>query len=171
MKYIKRQTTNARGTGLGRGIHVTTVDKEVILDSENVVLVPKGRTEDRPQFPKNGHMRYNTDDDRFEIYEAGTWNGVRNAAPSAYAPITVQSLGNGDASETLFGPLDSGDPFYPIPAAAQNILVFAENVFQIPNTNYDLVQNPPGKAAGWYIEFASPIDAGKPVTAIHNFDK
>lgn len=171
MKYIKRQTTNARGTGLGRGIHVTTVDKEVILDSENVVLVPKGRTEDRPQFPKNGHMRYNTDDNRFEIYEAGAWNGVRNAAPSAYAPITVQSLGNGDASETIFGPLDSGDPFYPIPAAAQNILVFAENVFQIPNTNYDLVQNPAGKAAGWYIEFASPVDAGKPVTVLHNFDK
>src|SRR6056300_790031 len=145
MKYIKRQTTNARGTGLGRGIHVTTIDKEVILDSENVVLVPKGKTEDRPRFPKNGHMRYNTDDNRFEVYEQGEWNGIRNTAPSSNAPITVQSLGNGDASETIFGPLDSGDPFYPIPAAAQNILVFAENVFQLPNTNYDLVQNPAGK--------------------------
>jgi len=171
MKYIKRQTTNARGTGLGRGIHVTTIDKEVILDSENVVLVPKGKTEDRPRFPKNGHMRYNTDDNRFEVYEQGEWNGIRNTAPSSNAPITVQSLGNGDASETIFGPLDSGDPFYPIPAAAQNILVFAENVFQLPNTNYDLVQNPAGKPAGWYIEFASPVDAGKPVTVIHNFDK
>ena len=171
MKYIKRQTTNARGTGLGRGVHVTTIDKEVILDSENVVLVPKGKTEDRPRFPKNGHMRYNTDDNRFEVYEQGEWNGIRNTAPSSNAPITVQSLGNGDASETIFGPLDSGDPFYPIPAAAQNILVFAENVFQLPNTNYDLVQNPAGKPAGWYIEFASPVDAGKPVTVIHNFDK
>lgn len=171
MKYIKRQTTNARGTGLGRGVHVTTVDQEVILDSENVVLVPKGPTETRPQFPKNGHMRYNTTDDRFEIYEAGEWNGIRNAAPSAYAPITVQSLGNGDAFETVFGPLNSGDPFYPIPAAAQNVLVFVENVFQLPNTNYSLVQNPSGKPAGWYLEFASPVDSGKPVTVIHNFDK
>jgi hypothetical protein len=171
MKYIKRQTTNARGTGLGRGIHVTTIDKEVILDSENVVLVPKGKTEDRPRFPKNGHMRYNTDDNRFEVYEAGEWNGIRNTAPSSNAPITVQTLGNGDAFETVFGPLDSGDPFYPIPLAAQNILVFAENVFQLPTTNYDRVQNPAGKPAGWYIEFASPVDAGKPVTVIHNFDK
>ena len=116
-------------------------------------------------------MRYNTDDNRFEVYEAGVWNGVRNAAPSAYAPITIQSLGNGDASETVFGPLNSGDPFYPVPAAAQNVLVFAENVFQIPITNYTLTQNPAGKAAGWYIEFASPVDAGKPVTVLHNFDK
>ena len=171
MKYIKRQTTNARGTGLGRGVHVTTIDKEVILDSENVVLVPKGRTEDRPQFPKNGHMRYNTDDDRFEVYEAGRWDGIRNTAPSTNAPIKLQNLGNGDASETVFGPLDSGDRFYPVPAAAENVLVFVENVFQLANTNYDLVQNPAGKAPGWYLEFASPVDAGKPVTVLHNFDK
>jgi hypothetical protein len=171
MRYIRRQTTNTQSSGIGRGVHVTPIDKEVILDSVNSVRVPKGPTARRPQFPKNGHMRYNTDDNRFEVYEAGVWNGVRNAAPSAYAPITIQSLGNGDASETVFGPLNSGDPFYPVPAAAQNVLVFAENVFQIPITNYTLVQNPAGKAAGWYIEFASPVDAGKPVTVLHNFDK
>ena len=171
MKYIKRQTTNTRSLGIGRGVHVTTVDKEVILDSENVVLVPKGPTASRPQFPKNGHMRYNTDDDRFEVYEAGAWNGLKQAAPSRYAPIKLQNLGNGDAVETVFGPLDSGDPFYPAPAAAENVLVFVENVFQLANTNYDLVQNPTGKPAGYYLEFASPVDGGKPVTVLHNFDK
>ncbi len=171
MRYIRRQTTNTQSSGIGRGVHVTPIDKEIVLDSENSVRVPKGPTANRPQFPKNGHMRYNTDDNRFEVYENNEWNGIRNAAPSSYAPITVQSLGNGDASETVFGPLNSGDPFYPVPAAAQNVLVFAENVFQIPITNYTLVQNPAGKAAGWYIEFASPVDAGKPVTVLHNFDK
>ena len=171
MKYIKRQTTNTRSLGIGRGVHVTTVDKEVILDSDNVVLVPKGPTATRPQFPKNGHMRYNTDDDRFEVYESNRWVGVRNTAPSSSAPIKSQSLGNGNAVETFFGPLDSGDPFYPIPAAAENVLVFVENVYQLPNTNYELVQNPAGKTAGWYLEFASPVDAGKPVTVLHNFDK
>jgi hypothetical protein len=171
MKYIKRQTTNTRSLGIGRGVHVTTIDKEIILDSENVVLVPKGPTSSRPQFPKNGHMRYNTDDNRFEVYEKGQWDGIRNTAPSGSAPITVQTLGNGDAFETVFGPLDSGDPFYPIPVAEQNVLVFVENDFQLPVTNYSLVQNPAGKAAGWYLEFASAPDAGKPVTVIHNFDK
>mgnify|MGYP006441675931 CR=1 FL=1 len=171
MRYVRRQTTANRFIRNNRGIHMTAVDKEIILDSENVVMVPKGRTEDRPQNPKNGHMRYNTDDNRFEVYEASEWNGVRNAAPSAYAPITIQNLGNGDASETVFGPLNSGDPFYPVPAAAQNVLVFAENVFQLPITNYTLVQNPAGKTAGYYLQFASPVDAGKPVTVLHNFDK
>lgn len=171
MRYIRRQTTNTQSTGIGRGVHVKPIDREVVLDSTNAVLVPKGPSSERPQFPVNGHLRYNTDDDRFEVYEKGQWDGVRNTAPSGNAPITVQSLGNGDAVETVFGPLDSGDPFYPAPVAAQNILVFAENVYQLPNTNYSLVQNPPGKAQGYYIEFASPVDAGKPVTVIHNFDK
>ena len=144
MRYIRRQTTNTQSSGIGRGVHVTPIDKEVILDSVNSVRVPKGPTESRPKFPKNGHLRYYTDDNR---------------------------LGNGDATAVVFGPLNSGDTYYPVPAAAQNVLVFAENVFQIPITNYTLAQNPAGKAAGWYIEFASPVDAGKPVTVLHNFDK
>lgn len=170
MRYIKRQTTNTRGL-IGKGVHMTANDREILLDSDNVVLIPKGPTATRPQFPKNGHMRYNTTDNRFEVYEAGRWDGVRNTAPSSSAPVTVQTLGNGDASEVYFGPLDSGDPFYPVPLAAQNVLVFVENVYQLPNTNYSLVQNPSGKPAGWYIQFASPVDAGKPVTVLHNFDK
>jgi len=170
MRYIKRQTTNTRGL-IGKGVHMTANDREILLDSDNVVLIPKGPTATRPQFPKNGHMRYNTTDNRFEVYEAGRWDGVRNTAPSSSAPVTVQTLGNGDASEVYFGPLDSGDPFYPVPLAAQNVLVFVENVYQLPNTNYSLIQNPPGKSAGWYLEFASAPDLGKPITVLHNFDK
>jgi len=170
MRYIKRQTTNTRGL-IGKGVHMTANDREILLDSDNVVLIPKGPTATRPQFPKNGHMRYNTTDNRFEVYEAGRWDGVRNTAPSSSAPVTVQALGNGDASEVYFGPLDSGDPFYPVPLAAQNVLVFVENVYQLPNTNYSLIQNPPGKSAGWYLEFASAPDLGKPITVLHNFDK
>ena len=179
MKYIKRQTTNTRSLGIGRGVHVTAVDKEVILDSENSVLIPKGPTSARPQFPKNGHMRYNTDDNRFEMYENGVWDGVRTTSPSSTAPITVQTLGTGDDTETKFGVLNSGDPFNPIPAAAQNVLVFIENIYQLPNTNYTLVQNPTGVSpstgspypAGWYIDFGTPVPLGKPVTVLHNFDK
>ena len=170
MRYIKRQTTNTRGL-IGRGVHVTATDKEIILDSNSVVLVPKGPTDRRPSSPTNGQMRYNTDDNRFEVYEANQWNGIRNTAPSSSAPIKLQSLGNGDGSETIFGLLNSGDPFYPVPLAAENILVLVENVLQIPGTNYSLTQNPAGKADGWYIQFASAVDAGKPVTVLHNFDK
>jgi hypothetical protein len=170
MRYVKRQTTNSRGV-IGRGIYVSAVDKEVILDSTNVMLVPKGTTEQRPQFPNNGHLRYNTSADEFEMYQDNAWRKLRFKEPNRNPGIVVQTLGVGNAVKTVFGPLDSQDPDYPIPAAAQNILVFVENVYQLPNTNYSLVQNPTGFALGWYIEFASAVDLDKPVTVLHNFDK
>jgi hypothetical protein len=170
MRYIKRQTTNARGV-IGRGVHVTPTDKEILLDSDNVVLVPKGPTETRPQFPKDGHLRYNTDVDEFEVYQDSAWRQMRFKEPYRDPGIVLQELGNGDAVETVFGPLNSQDPDYPVPAAAQHILVFVEQVWQAANTNYSLVQNPAGKTAGWYIQFASPPPAGYPVHVLHNFDK
>ena len=264
MRLIKAQNTNLR-TIYGRGVQVD-VNDQVYMESTNSIRVPKGTTAQRPANPENGHLRYNTDDNRFEVYEAGGWDGVRLAAPSTYAPITQQNLGLGDAVKVHFGPLDSGDPFYPVPAAAVNVLVLVENVFQLSETNYTLVQNPgtefsivsitsvgettvieldgahglstdpnavhevyiegvetdpddqiellntdysssPGHhnvvsipsatslelgvdttggiignytansgrlityIPGWYIEFTSPPDLGKPVTVIHNFDK
>ena len=39
MRYIRRQTTNTQSSGIGRGVHVTPIDKEVVLDSKNSVLV------------------------------------------------------------------------------------------------------------------------------------
>ena len=171
MKYIKRQTTNTRSLGIGRGVHVTTVDKEIILDSENVVLVPKGPTETRPQFPNNGHLRYNTDVNEFEVYQQDTWRQLRYKEPNRDPGIIWQNLGNGDAAETVFGPLNSQDPDFPFPTEPQQILVLVENVLQVPVTNYDVIQNPVGKDAGWYVEFASPVDAGKPVVVVHNLDK
>ena len=140
MRLLKAQTTNLRNI-YGKGVKYD-VNNQVILDSTNTLLIPKGTTAQRPTSPVNGHIRYNTTDNRFEAYEAGQWDGLKTAAPSAYAPITQQNLGSGDAVETIFGPLNSGDPFYPVPAAAVNVLVFVENVFQISGTNYSLVQNP-----------------------------
>ena len=67
---------------------------------------------------------------------------MRFKEPNHDPGIIQQNLGSGDAVETIFGPLDSGDTDYPVPAAAQNVLVFVENVFQISGTNYSLVQNP-----------------------------
>ena len=122
MRYIKRQTTNARGI-IGRGIYVSAGDKEVILDSTNVMLVPKGTTEQRPQFPKNGHLRYNTTASEFEVYQDNAWRKLRFKEPNRNPGIVVQTLGLGNAINTIFGPLDSQDPDYPIPAAAQLSLI------------------------------------------------
>lgn len=177
MRLLKAQNTNLRNI-YGKGVKYD-IDDQIILDSTNVMLVPKGTTAERPSSAVNGHLRYNTTDNRFEIYEAGVWVGVRNTSPSSSAPITIQNLGNGDDLETIFGTLNSGDPFFPVPLAAQNILVFIENIYQIPNTNYQLIQNPTGNSPstgspyppGWYLDFGTPVPLGKPVTVLHNFDK
>ena len=113
----------------------------MILESTDAILVPKGTTAQRPTSPANGHVRYNTDTNEIEGYQNGAWRKVRYKEPNTVG-IIQQNVGSGDAVETIFGPLASGDSDYPTPAAAQNILVFVENVFQISGTNYSLVQNP-----------------------------
>ena len=113
-------------------------------------------------------LRYNTDTNNFEAYAGGVWARLKRAQPNN---IVQQNLGVGDASEVDFGPLDSGDTDNIVPVAAENVIVLVENVFQISSTNYTLVQNPAGKAAGYYIRFGSAPPVGKPVTVLHNFDK
>ena len=166
MRLLKAQNTNLRNIK-GKGVKYD-VNDQVILDSTNCMLVPKGTQAQRPASPNNGHLRYNTDDNEFEAYQNGAWRELRYKEPGT---ITQQNLGNGDATETVFGPLNSGDTDFPIPAAAQNIIVLIENVFQISTTNYTLVQNPAGKTAGWYVQFTSAPPLAKPITVLHNFDK
>lgn len=170
MRYIRRQSTNSKGI-IGRGVHVSAVDQQVLLDSNSAMIVPKGNTDSRPQFPQNGHLRYNTDIEEFEVYQDAAWRNLRFKEPNRNPGIVVQTLGVGDSAETVFGPLNSQDTDYPIPAGAAHILVFTGNVYQLPGTNYSLVQNPAGKAEGWYVEFTSPVDLNITVTVLHNFDK
>jgi len=177
MRLIKAQNTNLRNI-YGKGVKYD-INDQVIVDSANVLLIPKGSQAERPDSPTNGHLRYNTDDNQFEVYQNGAWRELRFKEPNQDPGIVQQNLGNGDADETVFGPLDSGDSDFPVPAAAQNILVFVENVFQISGTNYTLEQSVSGNltgpnapyADGWYIKFTSAPDLDKPVTVLHNFDK
>ena len=163
MRLLKAQNTNLRNI-YGNGVKYD-VDQQVVLDSTNSMMISKGTTAQRPASPANGHMRYNTDENEFEFYQNGAWRKVRYKEPVS---ITQQNLGSGDAVETLFGPLDSGSTDYPNPAAAQNVLVFVENVFQISGTNYTLVQNPGSRA-----EVSSIVSVGTTTiietTAAHGF--
>ena len=171
MRLLKAQNTNLRNI-YGKGVKYD-INDQVIVDSENVILLPRGTTAQRPTSPANGHLRYNTDLNEFEAYSNGVWRNLRYKEPNNDPGIVQQNLGLGDANEVYFGPLDSQDPDtrYTVPDAAQNILVLVENVFQISGTNYSLTQNPPGKDPGWYIEFTSAPDLNKPITVLHNFDK
>lgn len=166
MRLIKANSTNLKNFR-GKGVRINTND-EIVMESDKTVKVPIGTTADRPQTPENGMMRYNSTTNLFEFYVAGQWLNIGTSAPGN---IVQQNLGVGDDAETVFGPLDSGDAQFPVPATAQSVLVFVENVFQIATTNYTLVQNPGGFDPGFYLQFGSPPPLGRPVTVLHNFDK
>ena len=167
MRYIKAQSTNARGI-YGKDDIRRDVNGQIVLDSTDMMMVPKGTEAQRKTSAANGHLRYNTDTNVFEDYQNGSWAPIRRFEP---ASIVQQALGNGDDTETKFGPLVNGDSYNPAPLAAQNIFVLIENVFQLATTNYVLEQNPPTYATGWYVVFGTAVPTGKPVTVLHNYDK
>jgi hypothetical protein len=141
----------------------------VYFESTNAIKLPIGTTNQQPgqsentvTSPANGMVRYNSSTNEFEARQNGAWRNVRFKEATA---ITQQTAGTGDGAETKFGPLS------PVPTAAQNVLVLVENVMQVATTNYTLVQNPGGYAAGWYISFTSAVPVGKPVTVLHGFDQ
>jgi hypothetical protein len=141
----------------------------VYFESTNAMKLPIGTTNQQPgqsgntvTSPANGMVRYNSSTNQLEAYQNSAWRNVRFKEATT---ITQQTAGTGDGAETKFGPLS------PVPTAAQNVLVLVENVMQVATTNYTLVQNPGGYAAGWYISFTSAVPVGKPVTVLHGFDQ
>jgi hypothetical protein len=150
----------------------------IVVNAKGGMMLPKGTTAERPQLTgvrqptdANGTIRYNTSLNVLEAYVGGTW--VTVASPVASA-ITKQTLGPGDGTETVFGPLNASF-VTSYSASADNIIVLVENVFQISTTNYTVQQSVSGSltgpnapyADGWYVKFTSPVPAtgggGNPV--------
>ncbi len=134
-----------------------------VMDLTGGLRLPKGSTAERPQVSgvrtpngANGYIRYNTTTNSIEAYINGVWEIVR--APGA-STITKQTLGPGDYTETVFGPLTQ------TPSAEDNIIVLVENVMQISDTNYNLLYSYAGPGGlGTYIQFTSPVPLDKYIT-------
>jgi hypothetical protein len=123
----------------------------VVINANGGMMLPKGTTAQRPQLTSvrqptdaNGTIRYNTTIPALEAYVGGAW--VTVASPFA-AAITKQTLGPGDGTSTIFGPLNATyAPSYA--ASADNVLVLVENVMQISTTNFTINQNPTSTGTG-----------------------
>jgi len=156
MRFVKYQQINERMIA-DNSVSVDGNSGEVIMGGSYALRVPVGNTAERPEFPQNGQIRYNTDTNEFEAYVNNAWEINRTDRP---AIITIQNLGTGDAAEQNFGPLD------PIPSTSKNILVLVENVVQIAEVNYTMIQD----GADYYLRFDSAVPFGKDVVVIHGFD-
>jgi len=175
MKFYRKQVTNIKNVE-GRG-YVVRPNGEFSLEGRKSVTVPRGDTTERPLVPEEGMMRYLIEsnpgdpiDGKLEAYIGGDWKKIRMGTATV---IHQQTFTGADDVETQFGPLDNQDPEDPTSFAnnPQSLFVFIENVYQVPTTNYTLVQNPAGKTAGYYLDFGTAPPTGKNITVIHNFDK
>ena len=158
MRFVKKQQLNSKLIE-DNSVSVSA-NGHVVLGTNYAVKVPVGNSSERPAYPENGQIRYNTDLNEFEFYVNNAWEEARTQRP---ATVTVQNLGTGDASEQEFGPLS------PVPQTAANVLVLVENVVQIAGVNYTMVQNPNGRN-GSFLRFDSAVPLGKDVVVIHGFD-
>ena len=182
-------------------------DARIVLDNTNSIQLPSGITDERPSGGIvfiNGLMRYNEDTDEIEVRSNNQWRRLAYKEPNS---IQIQtgpvggsvswigdSLDGGTTGEIYYGPLEYSDPSnvsgaYPSQAtpsvsAPQNLIVYIENVPQLPNTNYTLealdgstTSAPAGYLlganypAGTYIKFVGAVPFGKPVTVLHGFDR
>lgn len=176
MRFLKTLTLNRRAIYDDR-LAITTLDS-IIMNTPRNLLIPKGVESNRPGSPTNGMIRYNTDTNQFEGYQAGAWRQFR--FKEATNIIFQTNLGVGDDVEVDFGPLNP-DPFlyssangvtWDAAQIAQNILVINETIWQVPGASQDyiIVQKPtgPGSTNETYIRFAIPIALGRPVYVVHN---
>lgn len=133
MKFVKRLNLDSQFPK--DGTLAVEVDGRIVTDSTASLQVPAGNTSQRVQTYQNGMLRYNTDLNEFEAYVNGTWEILRTRRQ---ANISFQNLGTGDYVSTVFGPLS----YRQNPNKPENILIFVENVYQIPTVNYTLVNDP-----------------------------
>jgi len=150
---------------------------------------------------ESGLIRYNTDGDALEVLTNGTWIQLKakqpaditiqrfGAAPGNTFDTDEDTYIDTEPNDNDTGYLEPGTStfvdgvqiyFGPImertnklsPKSAANIMVYVENVFQIPYTNYRLVDSGVinRSPSGVYLQFESPPPIGKTVTVIHGFD-
>lgn len=164
MKFLKQK--NISRWSITDNTFFTNHFGRAVLDLNGAIRLPKGSTSQRPDLVNvrtpngpNGFIRYNTDTNSIEGYIDGVWQVI--AAPGATS-ITKQTLGPGDGSTIVFGPLTINPP------SENSIIVLVENVMQISDTNFNLLYNYQSTGETW-IEFTSSVPFDKYITIFFGY--
>ena len=64
---------------------------EVVVDGTSRIKVPSGTTAQRPGTGVAGDFRYNSDDDQFEGYSAGSWGAIGGGASESDTSVSSTS--------------------------------------------------------------------------------
>ncbi|MGH1397598.1 MAG: tail fiber domain-containing protein [Alphaproteobacteria bacterium] len=89
-------------------VGVGTTSPEAVLDvaGTDAILFPRGTVANRPSVPVNGMMRYNSDNEKYEAYQNGSWQDI---ITSGAGGVTALSDNDGD---TLIQVEESADEDY-----------------------------------------------------------
>jgi hypothetical protein len=99
MKFIKRKNIDTYRPKSQR--FTVEVDGRAIIDTNKSLTVPIGSTADRPATGIPGMIRYNTDDEDFEVFTGyGTW-GWERLRTNRPSEITVNNIGTGLGDGTV----------------------------------------------------------------------
>ena len=166
MKYVKKASIVRNDPITNR--FAILENGRIVTTTKVAMEIPRGDDSTRPGLYVDGMVRYNADLTEAEMYNgqgAGLgWEVVRTVRP---APITVQTLGPGNYATFDFGPLQySSGEFYTDFTHPQNIFVFIENVWQIPTTNYTLIQS----GSRVYVRFNEAPPLLKYITVLLGYD-
>lgn len=167
MKYIKRLALNRKNQQDNR--FAVEADDRIVTTSRVSLQLPAGSTSDRPT-GVDGMVRYNSTTHEGEIYNVerytalnGNTSGWEKIKTNRQGTITPQNLGVGNYINTLFGPLA-----YDISTSKpQNVMVFVDNVYQIPGTNYSLV---PGTSVSVTATNTLSITTGNTVISLNTIN-
>lgn len=182
MRFLKTLTINRRAIFDPR-LHVD-INNGVVMETPFSLTLPKGGTADTPSslLRTNGMIRYNTDTDEVQVYQANNWRTLRFKESTG---ITQQTMAVGDAVNTVFGPLSPQPPTTVQSGATwggQNLIVVVGNVFQVSTSNYVVIDGAsitigpdalgPYTSGQKYIQFTSaPPGLATPVIVLHGFDQ
>jgi hypothetical protein len=149
MRFIKRLALNKKEPANNR--FAVEANDQIVTTSKVALQLPAGDSTHRPEnltpvgTSNDGQIRFNTDLTETEIWNpaqvqnVNPWedSGWERVKTNRQGVITPQDLGVGDGVNSLFGPLSYNIDI----TQPQNILVFIENVYQTPTTNYKLVNS------------------------------
>jgi hypothetical protein len=132
MKFVKRLNLNPKRPFSTN--FAVEIDGRIRTDSVAELQLPSGTSDQRVQSYNNGQIRYNKDLNEIEAYVNGTWEILRTRRQGN---IQFQTVATGDYISSIYGPLSVRlDPTKP-----QNVMLYVDNVYQVPNVNYTLAND------------------------------
>jgi hypothetical protein len=110
-----------------RALRVNSAEDGVEFSNTSALFVDSGSTAQRPGSPANGMIRYNTDNNEFEGYIAGSWQPIGTGGGGGGVAITSQTYlrtvdYDGTTDDTLTLPATQTDEAY--------VFVFADGVWE-----------------------------------------